>query len=394
MIIQDKWLIAALCAHYGLTTSKYYQILELYPSLIEGLSDNFGLLRESKSFQSWLSKAKIDNTKLKDIEAKISILQEQCSKNNINLLTLEEADYPNSLHILENQKPLCLYYQGNLAILTYSPILTVVGARLIQPYTQQLLQSILSPVCDSQVAVASGLALGVDKTAHQIAINSKAPTIAVLGTSLDDNSFYPVENLRLKEDIINSQQGLVLSEFAPPHKGNRFTFPQRNRILAALSPVTWVAQASLKSGSLITARTALELGQTVCSTPADIFNANYSGNNELLKNGANIITSPADLLDLMHLSSNQLNFSLDSLKHSNTFNLTTAKKAPTTDNPIYNSILHELVSSQAGSREGCNLDFLSEKLNMETSILSEHLTLMELESLVVSCGDNEWKAVD
>jgi DNA processing protein len=129
--------------------------------------------------------------------------------------------------------------------------------------------------------------------------------VAVLGSGLDYYSLYPRINRDLAENIVNNG-GLLLSEFPLGTPAWAYNFPQRNRIIAGLSPATLVVEASIKSGSLITARYALDEGREVLSIPADIFSGFYSGNNNLIKDGARVINNITDVLNVFDITPESL----------------------------------------------------------------------------------------
>ena len=146
--------------------------------------------------------------------------------------------------------------------------------------------------------MVSGLARGIDAVAHRAALSEGGPTVAVLGTGIDVP--YPVGHRELHRTI--ADVGLVLSENAPGQRAHKGCFPRRNRILAALASLTIVIEAGRKSGALITASQALELGRTVASVPGPIDSPQSEGSNELLRDGAQVITTIGDALSLAGLT--------------------------------------------------------------------------------------------
>jgi DNA processing protein len=148
------------------------------------------------------------------------------------------------------------------------------------------------------VTVVSGMARGIDGTAHRTALEEGGDTIAVLGTGIDVP--YPVGHRQLHRTI--AERGLVVSENPPGMKAHQGAFPKRNRIIAALAPVTIVVEAGFRSGALNTASQALELGRTVAAVPGPIDSDQSRGSNQLLRDGAVLIASPEDALALLGLS--------------------------------------------------------------------------------------------
>jgi DNA processing protein len=140
--------------------------------------------------------------------------------------------------------------------------------------------------------VVSGLALGIDGAAHGAALDAGGSTVAVLGTGVDVP--YPPRHRTLQERI--GHDGLLLSEVMPGERGHAGTFPQRNRLIAALAAVTVVVEAGRDSGALITARVAQELDHTVCAVPGSVLAPECAGSNALIQQGAQVLCSPSDLL--------------------------------------------------------------------------------------------------
>ncbi len=207
-------------------------------------------------------------------------------------ITWQDDDYPSWLKNIPNPPPL-LYYQGKPPPPALDN-LTVVGSREPSSYSQQVINNLLPPLIKSGFNIISGLAIGVDTLAHQAALKNKGKTWAVLGSGL--NVIYPHSNLPLVQQIIAAGGGLI-SEFPPSMPPRARNFPGRNRIISGLSLATIVIEAKMRSGSLSTARHALEQGRDVLSVPGSIFSPLSTGTNQLIISGATPITSPNDLLD-------------------------------------------------------------------------------------------------
>ena len=214
-------------------------------------------------------------------------------QEGINLCFIQDNNYPKYLKNIYNPPPL-FYYRGTLNI-DWDNSLAVVGARKFSDYGKNIVDKLIPGVSVQGIAIISGLALGIDSLSHRSALKSKGKTVAVLGSGLDKASIYPYSNKYLALEIIASG-GLIISEFPLGTKPLAYHFPQRNRIVAGLTPVTLVVEAGIKSGSLITAKSALEEGREVCSIPGDIFCDNLAGNNFLLQNGAGLILEIDDIL--------------------------------------------------------------------------------------------------
>jgi len=216
----------------------------------------------------------------------------QLTLRGLMTITWQDDDYPSWLKNIPNPPPL-LYYQGKPPPPALNN-LTVVGSREPSSYSQQVINNLLPPLIKSGFNIISGLALGVDALAHQAALKNKGKTWAVLGSGL--NVIYPHSNLPLAQQIIAAGGGLI-SEFPPSMPPRARNFPGRNRIISGLSLATIVIEAKMRSGSLSTARHALEQGRDVLSVPGSIFSPLSTGTNQLIISGATPITSPNDLLD-------------------------------------------------------------------------------------------------
>jgi DNA processing protein len=188
--------------------------------------------------------------------------------------------------------PLLLYAHGNLAALGQRS-LAMVGSRHATAQGLENARAFAKALGDAGLLVVSGLALGIDGAAHDGALAAAAGTIAVVGTGLD--RVYPRAHKTLAHRIAG--HGALISEFAPGVPAIAANFPQRNRIIAGLSLGTLVVEAALQSGSLITARMALEAGREVFAVPGSIHAPQSKGCHALLKQGAKLVESAADILD-------------------------------------------------------------------------------------------------
>jgi DNA processing protein len=193
--------------------------------------------------------------------------------------------------------PRTLWARGDLALLD-RPTVAIVGTRRATGYAERVTRQLAMTLARAGACVISGLARGVDAAAHRGALAVGGATIAVLGTGLD--VCYPRGHASLQRDI--GVRGLLLSELPPEDAAHRGSFPRRNRIIAALARATIVVEAGVKSGALITAGHALEMNRTVAAVPGPIDVPQAQGSNELLRDGATIVTSMADALALLGLT--------------------------------------------------------------------------------------------
>jgi DNA processing protein len=216
---------------------------------------------------------------------------EDCRQKQINVLTLQDAGYPQRLRTIENP-PLVLYYKGHLLPFDGLPTIAVVGSRKASPYGLSVAKRMGYQIGISGGVVVSGAARGIDSLALEGALSAGAPVAAVLGNGVD--IVYPYEARRLYEDILGN--GCILSEYVPGTPPLGANFPRRNRIMSGLSLGVLVVEAGRKSGSLITAELALEQGRDVYAVPGNVGLEVCAGSNQLLQEGAYLATCGWDVL--------------------------------------------------------------------------------------------------
>ncbi len=203
---------------------------------------------------------------------------------------------PERLRELADPPPF-LFALGNPATLD-APVAAIVGTRASSEYGERVTRELASSLARAGACVVSGLARGIDATAHGAALAVGGRTAAVLGTGIDVP--YPAAHRALHGRV--AARGLVLSEHGRGEPATAGSFPRRNRIIAALADVTIVVEAGRRSGALITAGVALDLGRTVAAVPGRIDDASSAGSNELLRDGATVIASVDDALALLSLT--------------------------------------------------------------------------------------------
>jgi DNA processing protein len=179
-------------------------------------------------------------------------------------------------------------------------LLAVVGSRNYSNYGKQTVEYLLEGLRGYDITIVSGLALGIDALAHTAALENGLTTLAVPGSGLDDSVIYPRKHVGLAHRILESGGGL-LSEFDPYFYATKWSFPQRNRIMAGMSHATLVIEASEKSGTLITARLTADYNRELLVVPGNIFSENSKGPHQFLKLGAIPVTSPDDILEALQL---------------------------------------------------------------------------------------------
>ena len=217
-------------------------------------------------------------------------------KVEIQCWTRDSADYPRELLDL-HQPPSELFAIGSPAALA-KPRVAIVGTRNSTAYGERITRSLTRALVRSGVSIISGMARGIDGAAHRTALEESGNTVAVLGTGIDVP--YPAGHRQLHRAI--AERGLVVSENPPGMRAHKGAFPKRNRIIAALAPVTIVIEAGFRSGALNTASQALELGRVVAAVPGPIDSEQSRGSNQLLRDGAVLIAAPDDALALLGIS--------------------------------------------------------------------------------------------
>ena len=212
----------------------------------------------------------------------------------IEEISIESKEYPVQLRYIHNP-PAKLYVLGNKKILKENGI-AIVGTRNATEYGKKVAKKISKELSQNGINIISGLALGIDTYAHMgnILANSKGKTIAVLGSGIDE--MYPKQNIELAKKIIKSG-GCIISEYSIGTKPEKMNFPQRNRIISGLAKGVLVVEAGEKSGSLITADFALEQGREIFAIPGEIFSTTSVGTNDLIKQGAKLVTNSAEILE-------------------------------------------------------------------------------------------------
>lgn len=249
-----------------------------------------------QSYQNLQQRMQLNTTKMKKFiqefeSVDIDELHRLYKSHNIFYMTYQDPHYPPLLKEIYNP-PFILFMMGHSALLSMHSI-ACVGARDADKYGYQALEQLLPPLIDVHFAIVSGLAKGIDTFAHKRTIEFGGKTIAVIGGGFFH--LYPEENRDLAAQIVKDH--LLLSEYPPIWKPEKWHFPMRNRIISGLSKGTIVIQAKRRSGSLITADFALEEGREVFAVPGPIHHPLSEGTNHLIQQGAKLVTSGQDILD-------------------------------------------------------------------------------------------------
>lgn len=223
---------------------------------------------------------------------------EKMEKENIKAVTVDDANYPKLLKEIYNP-PFILFYKGDLKNLREQAI-AIVGTRRVSPYGRQTTLEIAEALAEQDIVIISGLALGVDSIAHLAAVKRKKTTIAVLGSGLDAANIYPATHRSLANEILNNA-GVLISEYPIGTIPLKHNFPARNRIISGLALGALIIEAGEHSGALITAAYALEQNREVFAVPGQITSPLSVGTNNLIKKGAKLVSSVADIFDELNL---------------------------------------------------------------------------------------------
>ncbi len=268
------------------------------PVLIKALLDRFGnpkrIFRASRrelARVDGIGERLVEAIKKTDIRGKVQRELKLIEELKASIVTLRDQSYPNNLRQIFDPPPL-LYVRGDLQQEDELAI-SIVGSRLTSNYGRMVTERIAGDLARHGVTIVSGMARGIDSAAHRGALSVGGRTIAVLGCGVD--IVYPPENRRLFGEIVCN--GAVISEFPISTPPEGINFPRRNRIISGLSLGVVVVQADSRSGSLITARLALEQNRDVFAVPGNVGTAGSRGTNRLIKQGAKLIESAEDILE-------------------------------------------------------------------------------------------------
>jgi len=282
----------------------------------------------------------------------------------VKKLALHDNAYPLSLATIADP-PKELYYLGAEPSSWLSrPRVAVVGSRGVTPYGKQVTENLSRELVEQGVVIISGLALGVDGLAHTTCLDAGGLTVAVLANGLD--KVYPASHARLAERILG-QGGTLLSEYPPGTPSLPHQFIARNRIVAGLAQALLVTEAAKKSGTLHTARFALEQGQDVLAVPGSIFSPNSIGTNNLIRSGATPVTCADDVLYVLGIDR------------------TTSKS-----NKIHGSTAEEqtlIDLLQDGTADGHELLIRSA---LPAAQFNQTLTMLEISGKIRALGNNHW----
>ncbi len=377
-MLKDEVLFAwwSLSSTPGIGSIALNKIREQLPScstLLEySAQDLIRLGLKAERAYTWADNNRLDNSHNPFLLAGWQQIQAWCEQPSCGVLMPDDEEYPVALKGLRDA-PIFLFYCGNPQLLQQASI-AIVGSRNPSHYGREQAFAIAQQLVIADWHVISGLAIGIDGAAHQGALNNtnslgKGKTIAVLGSGLAQ--IYPKKHQDLARQIVNSG-GLLVSEYLPNEKALAQNFPRRNRLVSGISQGTLVIEAALKSGSLITARLAAEQGREVFALPGAVSNPLSRGCHKLIKEGASLVESAADIIGLLN---SELSLSNDELDFSAQQGLFDQPKTPVLEGvaqQVYDAL--DVVPTA--------IDGLVNRTGLSVAAIAQQLILMELKGQV------------
>lgn len=280
-------------------------------------------------------------------------------------IKIEDKDYPKRLLKIKNP-PQRLYIEGNEELLN-NKSLAIVGSRKCSEYGIKYAKEFTKEIAENNITIVSGLAIGIDTVAHEVAKECKGNTIAVLGSGM--NHIYPEENQNLYKEILE-KGGCIISEYEPNEEVDMKNFPERNRIISGISMGVLIIEAGYRSGSTITGRYGLNQGKSVFCLPRSIGISNGIGTNELIKKGAALVTNPGEILREFgikyDLSQKESNTSIETIEIEKEY-----------------QEIYKLISYTPQ-----NIQYLSQKTGFKIAEITQKLIMMELQGYVKSLPGN------
>lgn len=287
-----------------------------------------------------------------------------------NCKLIIDKEYPKLLKEIGKDAPKQLYYKGKWDGEIFENCLAVVGSRRMTTYGKQVVERIVGEAAAAGITIVSGFMYGVDETAHEAALRVGGRTIAVMPCGID--LIHPEYQQDLYAEILNNK-GLVVSEYEGNMQPSIWTYPRRNRIVAGLSKAALIVEAGEKSGSLITANFAKKFKRKLFVVPGPITSETSKGANQLIKQGAAMVTSARDILD--YYSLRKLNFEKSSPYPA------IAGPRPNPDFQNLFSVLEEQIIERL-QREPLEIDILARTLGISASKLGTTLSLMQLKGQI------------
>lgn len=346
-----------------ITLKRHRDLTRIFATLDDAWKAEFDDLRQTgwedqliNEFLSW--RDNLDETKI----------SAELARHQIECVTISDPDYPPLLKQIYDP-PFCLFIRGRLSA---ENCLAVVGSRKFSIYGKQVAENLTEELAKRGITIVSGLALGIDSIAHESALRQNGKTIAVLGSGVDPLHIAPANHAALAERIIG-KNGAIISEYPPGTMPSKYSFPQRNRIIAGLSMGVLVIEAAEKSGSLITAQCALDNGREVFAVPQNITSPTSFGTNNLIKSGARAITGVEDIIEALNIEK-----TITSVEN---------RKNPPTLSPT------ETILMASITREPIHIDEIIKAGALPSNIVNGTLTLLEMKGIIKNLGGMMFVAV-
>jgi DNA processing protein len=367
------------------------QIPGIGPILLKRLRQQFGSLA-----QAWAANAKalmeVEGVGPQTVEVIVAArsqcdpanLLHQHEQDNPQFITPADPEYPRLLLEIADP-PAVLYYRGHLEWLaqwSQTPGIAIVGTRAPSDYGNRWTRRLTKTLAQNGFAIVSGLAEGIDTEAHRSCLAAGGKTLAVLGNGVD--VIYPWSNRQLYQQIL--EQGLILSEYPDGTQPDRVYFPRRNRIVAGLCRATLVLEAPAKSGALITAHLANDYGRDVYALPGSLDNAKSQGCLNLIKKGAEMILSEADLLDM-----------LGSMPQLSLFDLIPEPATPPSPPPDLSPDLAQVLQAiitLTRTQETTTFDLIVQQTGMTAAMVSSATFDLEMLDLITQLPGMRYQMID
>ncbi|MEM7332470.1 MAG: DNA-processing protein DprA [Chloroflexota bacterium] len=332
------------------------------PSKIQSLLDYYGSLPSAwQATEFELQKLGFDKRTIHSFRSTRQALDldkalARVHQANIQLISWDSPDYPTYLKEIPHA-PRLLYIRGTLEELDQWAV-AIVGTRKATAYGKQVTKELVTELVKQNITIVSGLARGIDAMAHETAVSLNGRTIGVLGSGVD--SIYPAEHRHLAQKIADGH-GAIISEYGLGVKPEAKNFPPRNRIISGLSLGVVVVEAGERSGALITTNFALEQGREVFAVPGSIKSPLSRGPNQLIQQGAKLVSKVEDILEELNLSVTVAQTAVQM-----------ALPDSTEEMQLYKQLAHEPI----------HIDDLCRLTGMPANLVSSTLTLMELKGIV------------
>ncbi|NMB61031.1 MAG: DNA-protecting protein DprA [Chloroflexi bacterium] len=345
----------------GIGAVRFQRLLNIFSSAEEAWNASEPELRKSGIGE----KALINLLKFRR-ENNLDEIYADALAKGIEVVTIEEKDYPENLRKINNAPPI-LYIKGKLMEDDWRSI-AVVGTRKMTAYGKNIVKELGEIAAQNSVTLVSGLARGTDSEAHRSVLDAGGRTLAVMGSGVD--VIYPQENLQLAQSVI--QNGALISDYAPGTQPEGINFPPRNRIISGLSLATIVVEAGLRSGALITASFAADQGREVFAVPGSIYAPQSKGTNKLIFDGAYPLIAFKDIFEILDLENVQYQSKIQ-------------KEVPTDET--------ELLILKMLQKESMQIDDLQAISGLPVERISSTLMFLELKGYVKNIGNMTYSAI-